>query len=327
MASKWIKAEKFEEFRGERESDNSTEKQITYARRWRNPQMGSQQKPNEYQIRLLPDTDGNFYKKYFQHVFQSGESWNYILCPKTNGLDNYCPWCAASQLLYQGSTADKKKAALLKRREKFVSNIFVVHDPRDANESDPEKKYAGKTFLYEFPSVVEQQIKKEITDTENGWGPVIFDPEDGHNMLLRVGAKKPDPNGKVWPDYSQTSFTKKASSIADSSEEVEQIMSTVQSITEYLENSTWSPEQHETLLKSEMLWEDVQSDFERYFYTCSKTKREEVEEVEEESHSNTEDQEVEKESKKETKDSKKSSKKDTAMSQSDADLLKELADL
>lgn len=326
--SKWIKQEKFEEFRGERESDNSTEKTVTYARRWKSPAMGSQQKPNEYHIRLLPDTDGNFYKKYFQHVFQSGESWNYIVCPKTHGMDNYCPWCAASQLLYQGSTADKKKAAQYKRREKYVGNVFVVHDPRDSNENDPEKKFAGKTFLYEFPSVVEQQIKKEVTDTENGWGPVIFDPEEGHNMLLRIGAKKPDPNGKVWPDYSQTSFTKKASSIADSEEEVETIMATVQSITEYLDNSSWSPDQHETLLKSEMLWDDVENDFLRHYKTEKKEEaKEETPDPDKSAHNENRMSGEDKAPPKETKKSEKKETKKSDVSQSDADLLAELQDL
>jgi hypothetical protein len=261
--SKWVNTEKFDEFREERAEDKTPESNQTFARKWRNPAMGTQAKPNEYQVRMLPDPEGNFYKKYFYHMFKSGESWSFIMCPKTNGMDEYCPWCAITQLLYQGSTADKKKAAQYKRKEKYVGNTYIVKDPRDANESDSEKHYTGKTFLYEFPAVVEGQIKKEITDTENGWGPVIFDPEEGHNLILRIGAKKADANGKSWPDYSQTTFTKKPSPITEDGD-IEEIMDTCQSISEYLEASAWTAERHEELLKSEMIWDDVEDEFLRH---------------------------------------------------------------
>lgn len=321
--SKWVNASKFEEFREERAEDNSQPTAPRFGRKWPNPKMGDQSKPAEYHLRLVPDKDGEFYKKFHYHMFKSGESWNFILCPKTYGMDKYCPWCAATQLLYQGSAADKKRAAQYKRMDKFVGNVFVQKDPRDANESDDSKKFAGKTFLYEFPATVEGQIKKEITDTENGWGHVIFDPAEGHDLILRIGAKKPDKDGKVWPDYSQTTFAKKATPIADSEEEIDSIMDTVQGIKEYLDNSMWDADRHMELLKSEMIWDDVETDFCRHFKveTSEETENTTVNE-------DTPDPDVEahgaKEEKKEKKNTK-STKKEPE--QSDQDLLDELADL
>ena len=260
--SKWLNKEKFEKFKNERMNDNEKPDNITFARRWKNPKMGTQSKPKEYVVRLLPDPDGEFYKKFKYHMFQSGEQWYYIMCPKTHNQDEYCPWCQITQILYQGSASDKKLASNYKRKEKFVGNVFVIKDPRDVDEQDDDKKAAGKTFLYEFPAVVEQQIKKELIDDENGWGADIFDPEEGYNMILRIGAKKPDKNGKVWPDYGQSTFSKKSASIATYTDQtVDEIMETVQSINDYINNSMWEPSQHEKLLKTEMIWEDVEEDF------------------------------------------------------------------
>lgn len=256
--SKWINKEKFEDFKKQREQEESQSKNdVDYARLYPNPKMGTQGKPKEYHLRLLTDPNGDFYKKCMYHMFKSGDNWVFIMCPKTHDMDEYCPWCHATQILYKGSSSDKKKAYLYKRKEKYVGNVFVVKDPRDADENDPDKMLKGKTFLYGFPQTVETLIRKEITDVENGWGYAIFDPEDGYNLIVSIGAKKPDKDGKVWPDYSLTTFAKKPSAIAESEEKIEEIMSTCQDITEYISNSMLAPEAHKKLLKSEMLWDDV----------------------------------------------------------------------
>jgi len=275
--SKWVNKEKFEDFKKERERDKKEKPDnITYARRYPNPKMGSHDKPKEYHVRLLTDPNQDFYKKYHYHMFQSGDQWVFIMCPKTKDMDAYCPWCHATQLLYKGSSADKKKAYNYKRKDKYVGNIFVVKDPRDADENDPDKKLAGKTFLYEFPQTIETLIRKEITDIENGWGYEIFNPENGYNLIISIGAKKPDKNGKVWPDYSLTTFAKRPSAIADTEEEIEEIMSTCQSITDYIDKSMLSPEDHMKLLKQEMLFEDVEDQFMRHMKVEQEQKQDDV---------------------------------------------------
>ena len=259
--SKWVNTEKFEQFKEERSNDNTEKKgDVTYARKYPSPKMGTQSKPKEYHMRLIPDMKGNFYKKIFFHMFQSGETWNFIMCPKTEDFECYCPWCQLTQLLYQGSSADKTRAQAYKRKEKFVGNNYVVKDPRDADEQDKDKWLAGKTFLYEFPATIEQLIKKEITDIENGWGFKIFDPEDGHNLIVSIGAKKPDKNSKVWPDYSLTTFAKKATPMC---EDVDAAMQTTQDIMEYVKNSLKTPEEHAAILKSELVYDDIKDQFER----------------------------------------------------------------
>lgn len=277
--SKWINKEKFEKFKNERESDTVPEiGGNNFARKYPSPKMGTASKPNEYHVRLLPDTNGDFYKKMHFHMFRSGEKWNFILCPKTFSMDNYCPWCALTQILYQGSESDKKRAYNYKRKDKFVGNVFVVNDPRDAGINDEEKKLGGKTFLYEFPQTIETLIKKEITDTENGWGYDIFEPEKGYNFIISIGAKKPDKDGKVWPDYSLTTFAKRPSSIADTEGEVDEIMSSTQSLSDYLNKSSLTPEQHKELLMSEMVYEDVEDGFIRHMMKSSEVSEGKTEE-------------------------------------------------
>lgn len=260
--SKWVNTEKFEQFKEERANDNTEKKSdVTFARKYPSPKMGTQSKPKEYHMRLIPDMKGNFYKKIFFHMFQSGENWNFIMCPKTEDLEHYCPWCQLTQILYQGGSADKNRAQNYKRKEKFVGNNYVVKDPRDVDEQDQAKWLVGKTFLYEFPATIEQLIKKEITDIENGWGFKIFDPEDGHNLIVSIGAKKPDKLGKVWPDYSLTTFAKKATPMCD---DIDAAMQTTQDIMEYVKNSLKTPEEHATILKSELVYDDVKDQFERF---------------------------------------------------------------
>ena len=260
--SKWVNVEQFEDFKNERANDTSDQKNdVTYARKYPNPKMGTQNNPKEYHVRLTPDLDGTFYKKMYYHMFQSGESWNFIMCPKTKDFDAYCPWCALTQLLYQGNESDKKRAYTYKRKEKFVGNVFVVKDPRDVDQNDESKHLTGKTFLYEFPATIEQLIKKEVTDVENGWGYKIFDPEDGHNLIITIGAKKPDKNGKVWPEYALTTFSKRPSSMCD---DVDAAMETTQLISEYFDNSMKTNEEHAEVLKSEMVFDDVAESFQRH---------------------------------------------------------------
>lgn len=259
--SKWVNTEKFEQFKDERSNDVSDKKKDTpFARKYPNPVMGTNSTPKEYHLRLIPDMSGNFYKRIHYHMFQSGETWHFITCPKSLDFDNYCPWCQLTQILYQGSDSDKKRAQAYKRKDKFVGNVYVVKDPRDADQQDKEKHLAGKTFLYEFPGTIEQLIKKEITDIENGWGYKIFDPEDGHNLIISIGAKKPDQKGKVWPDYSLTTFAKKASAIA---EDIDSVMQTTQDVMEYITNSMKTPDEHAAILKSELVYDDVKDQFER----------------------------------------------------------------
>lgn len=261
--SKWLDKKKFKEWDEKKstEQEDTTDNQSFY-NKWRNPTMGSVGKPKEYEFRLLPDTDGSGYKGYFYHMFLVGETWKFFLCPKTNGLDCYCPWCQITQILYKGTASDKKKASDYKRKQKYVSNIFIINDPRDLEQTDDSRRVNGTVRLYEFPPTVEKMFKSEVTDKKNGYGAQIFNPEeDGFNFLLKIEAKKPDQNQKVWPDYAPSMFARRPSAIADSDQQLEDIMASRIPLEEYIKSLELPIDEHKKMLKEEMVWDDVESEF------------------------------------------------------------------
>ena len=267
--SKWLKKEDYEMFADQKakEAENQPEQTGGFYKKWTNPKMGTVEKAKEYKIRLLPDPVKGFYKEYLYHGFMSGEKFKYFLCPKTYGLDEYCPFCDANKILYQGNESDKRKAADYRRKNRFVGNTLIVDDPRDAEVKDDNYKVNGTVRLYEFPGTVESKIANEINDKENGYGMAIFDPEAGYDFILKIKAKPKDKNGKEWPDYGDTMFARRATPIADSDEDIEKIMEQRVDLDKYIESLQLSVEDMEALLKAEMLWEDVGHNFERHYRT------------------------------------------------------------
>jgi hypothetical protein len=261
--SKWINKELFGEFQKQKKEEADAPSQSGLRRSnlvWETPQKGTSEKPKVYEGRFLPDPKGNFYKKYSYHMFQSGEKWVFIFCPKTKGFENYCPVCSVTSKLYQGSPADKRMAYTYKRKEKFVSNFYIVNDPRDP-ERDEENRVNNTVKLYEFPSKVEMKLKEEITDVKNGYGYRIFDPgEDGHNFILKVLATKKDPNGKVWPDYSSSTFSRNSEALGSESE-IEKIMKQCVDLSDYINNLGVTEEKIEEVLKNEMVWDLIEDEW------------------------------------------------------------------
>ena len=271
--SKWVNKDKFKQFVQEKKQEANDVKDApagNFYPKWKTPTMGTQEKPKIYKSRLVTDPNGDFYLKYRYHFFQSGDSSYYIRCEKTYGLDKFCPWCFVNQSLWKGNSNDKKKAYRYKRNERFVVNAFILDDPRDADVDD-EYKVSNTLRLYEFPPTVESKISHELTNEEEGFGPAIFDPEKGHDLLVKVLAKKPDKEGKIWPDYSLTTFSRKATSIADSEEDIKKIMDSAYDLSEYIEQMGMSWEEHEKLLKQELVWDEVEDEFIKHVGKTSST--------------------------------------------------------
>ena len=263
--SKWINKDLFNKFQEGKKKEIDT--QPKGLRRsdlvWKTPEKGTPERAKVYEGRFLTDKNGTFYKKFYYHMFQSGESWVFVLCNKTFNFENFCPFCTSTSKLYTGSAADKKMAANYKRKEKFVGNFYIVDDPRDA-DTDEDYKVSKKVRLYEFPGKVEMKLKEEITDTKNGLGPYIFDPgEEGYNFILKVLSTKRDKNNKIWPDYSSSTFSRRSSSLG-SDDEINKIMESIIDIDEYLNDMKKTDDEILEIIKSEMLWDLVKDDYEKY---------------------------------------------------------------
>lgn len=261
--SKWINKQLFKKYAEEKE--NETDDQNTSFERsanvWKTPEKGTKDKPKVYEGRFLQDPKGEFTVKYFYHLFQSGERFMFVLCPKTWDFEAWCPFCAATMKLYQGTSSDRKAAYSYKRKVRHVGNFYIVDDPRDNDEEDEERKVNGTVKLYEFPDAVERKLRQEIVDKKNGLGSSIFDPgEDGYNLILKVRSTKPDRDGKVYPDYSDTTFARRPEALG-SEKEIKKIMEQTKDLKAYLEGLAMSEEDMIPILKQEMLWEMIKDEW------------------------------------------------------------------
>lgn len=281
--SKWIDKELFKQFADQKTKEHEQEqKQQGGSRRMEmifpTPEKGTTEKAKVYEGRFLPDPKGEFYKKIMYHMFQSGEQWQFFKCPKTEGMENWCAWCSVTQKLFMGGKDDKDSAQNYKRKEKYVGNWFVVHDPRDA-EREAENRIQNTVKLYEFPSRVESKLKQEITDTKEGYGFNIFNPgDDGYNFILKVKATKKDKQGRQWPDYSDSMFSRTPQSLG-SDRQIKKILETCYELDSYIEDLERDDDDTLDVLKAEMVWELVVDEWKR-MKGLKAAAREEVEEKE-----------------------------------------------
>ena len=160
-----------------------------------------------------------------------------------------------------GNSEDKKMATNYKRKEKFISNFYLVDDPRDA-ERNEEEKVNKSVKVYEFPGKVESKLKSEITDTKHGLGPAIFDPgEGGFNFILKVKATRPK-DGKSWPDYSDSVFARRPEALG-SDREIKDIMDSRYDLEDYVKGMERTEDDIINILKAEMVWDMVKNEWDR----------------------------------------------------------------
>jgi hypothetical protein len=189
--------------------------------------------------------------------------WQFVFCPKSWGLEEYCPFCSAVAILYKGNASDRKTASNYRKKSKHAGNFYVIKDPRDNEAESEEDKNEGKVLLYEFPDKVETKVKKAMNDKEFGAGLSMFDPSpDGSDFLIDVGATKPiqeeGPNkGKIFPDYSDSKFVKTGKPLG-TDKQIEEIMSKRHDLTEYMKSMERTKESLIELVKTEMLYDLIE---------------------------------------------------------------------
>lgn len=268
--SKWINKDLFEDFQKEKIEEKETSSNSGFMRSnvvWQTPERGTVETPKVYEGRFLSDPNGKFYKKFYYHFWKTGENWNFVLCTKTHDFSNYCPFCSANNKLWNGTQQDKKHAYLLKRKEKFVGNFYIVKDNRD-DDREEENKVINKVKIYEFPSKVEQKLKKEITNRDQGYGYQIFDPsEGGRNFIISVLSTKKDKNNNQWPDYSNSEFSRTQYALGDSDSEIKDIMDRCIDLEEYIKSMNTPKDKQVEILKNEFLWELVKDECLKYGYS------------------------------------------------------------
>lgn len=314
--SKWLNKDLFKAFEERVKNDVPSENNNPYISRKWGTEKGTAEKPKTYEIRFLPDETVGGYVKYYYHMYKSGEKWKFVICPKSEDLNNPCPLCSVVNKLYErGTEEDKKEASRLKRKVKFVSNVLVIDDPRDS-ERNEEDKCNGKVFLYEFPQKLEQKIAEEIRDGKNGLGKEgIFSPDEtGYNFFIKVGSQSGGDGSTTFPEYSMSQFARKPSPIAESDAAIEKIFETRLPLKDYINNQKKSVEDIIKLVKEEMLFPLIEKDYKNF-----------VDKEEKEVPELDKNKEIKEEPKEEPK--KKEEPKQSDAEITEEDLLKELEDL
>ena len=154
---------------------------------------------NTYTVRLLPyakDPSKTFFH-YYNHGWNSFATGQYVqtLSPQTFGERD--PIAEERfKVLRTGSEEEKEKMLAVRRLEKWLVNIYVVHDPANPDNN-------GKVKILRYG----KQLQKIITEAIEGedaeeFGPRIFDLGDGGvNFKIKV-----EQQGD-YPTYVSSRFT------------------------------------------------------------------------------------------------------------------------
>jgi len=159
---------------------------------------------NSYIVRLIPNTTdpAKTFFHYFHHQWTSPTTGQSVraMCPTTWG--ERCSICEERIKLYKtGSEENKNIAKALKRKENWLVNVYVIKDPKHA-----ENNGTNKIFRYG------KQIDKIVNDAISGedsaeFGPAIFDFSDqGCNFRIKVEKNEGD-----YPTYVSSKFLSKSS--------------------------------------------------------------------------------------------------------------------
>lgn len=176
-------------------------------------------------IRFLsdPSKDTLPWIRIFSHGFKNAKTGRWFIeeCPTTIGES--CPVCEANGVLYNsGLERDKKIASPRKRKTQFISNILVISDP-----AKPENN--GKVLLYRFgKKIFEKAMDKMKPTFEDEEAINVFDLWGGADFKIRM--KKVDG----YPNYD-TSVFNNPSQVADTDEEIVQIVNSMYDVTEFIQ--------------------------------------------------------------------------------------------
>ena len=132
-------------------------------------------------VRFLPTPEGEEmpWVSYWDHGFQGPGGWyiekSLTTLGKQDPVSEY-----NTQLWNTGIEANKEIARKQKRRLHYVSNVFVVSDPKNPDNE-------GKVFLYKFGKKIFEQLKEAISpqfEDEAAINP--FDLREGANFKIKI---------------------------------------------------------------------------------------------------------------------------------------------
>lgn len=178
-------------------------------------------------IRFLARTEGDElpWVKLWSHGFK-GPTGRWYIENSLTTIGKPDPVGELNMRLWNASEDDKsperKQARDQKRKLNYISNILVINDPKH-----PENN--GKVFLFKFGKKIFDKIMDKARPTFEDEDPVnVFDYWEGANFKLRM--KMVDK----YPNYDTSEFESVAP-IADSDEEILEIVNQQYKLSEFLD--------------------------------------------------------------------------------------------
>ena len=132
-------------------------------------------------VRFLPTPEGEEmpWVSYWDHGFQGPGGW--FIEKSLTTLNKKDPVSEYNTSLWNtGIEANKEIARRQKRRLHYVSNIYVVSDPKNPDNE-------GKVFLYRYGKKIFEQLKEAISpafEDEKALNP--FDVREGGNFKIKI---------------------------------------------------------------------------------------------------------------------------------------------
>ena len=170
-------------------------------------------------VRFLPTPEGEEmpWVSYFDHGFQGPGGWyiekSLTTLNKKDPVSDY-----NSQLWNTGVEANKEIARKQKRRLHYVSNVYVVSDPKNPDNE-------GKVFKYRFGKKIFEMLKEAISPAfadEQAINPFDIRGE-GANFKIKI--RKVDG---YW-NYDKSEFDSRAPLFAEE-EKLEEVVSSLHSL-------------------------------------------------------------------------------------------------
>ena len=132
-------------------------------------------------VRFLPTPEGEEmpWVSYWDHGFQGPGGW--FIEKSLTTLNKKDPVSEYNTSLWNtGIEANKEIARRQKRRLHYVSNIYVVSDPKNPDNE-------GKAFLYRYGKKIFEQLKEAISPAFEDETPVNpFDVREGANFKIKI---------------------------------------------------------------------------------------------------------------------------------------------
>ena len=173
-------------------------------------------------IRFLPPVDGEDipWARVFNHGFQGPTGLWYIensltTLGKKDPVSEY-----NSQLWNSGIEANKEIARKQKRRLTYISNIYIVSDPKN-----PQNE--GKVFLYKYGKKIFDKINDVMNpefEDETPMNP--FDLWEGANFKLKIRKVE------GYQNYDKSEFTS-STQLLENEEELEKVWNSQYALSEF----------------------------------------------------------------------------------------------